>query len=124
MQAFNTALSMVFTWQVMITILLSSIFGCWSARSRTDGDDGDRAARALRLHARPGLGDRRDRRGDGDGDLRGDIPGCLLRLPGTPASAAYTEEAYAMTRSGQAGYVLGTNLLFSALAGCSARSSW
>jgi TctA family transporter len=25
----------------------------------------------------------------------GDIPGCLLRIPGTPASAAYTDEAYA-----------------------------
>ncbi|MCP4739161.1 MAG: tripartite tricarboxylate transporter permease, partial [Bosea sp.] len=24
----------------------------------------------------------------------GDIPGCLLRIPGTPASAAYTDEAY------------------------------
>ena len=31
----------------------------------------------------------------------GDIPGCLLRIPGTPASAAYTDEAYAMTRKGQ-----------------------
>jgi putative tricarboxylic transport membrane protein len=25
----------------------------------------------------------------------GDIPGCLLRIPGTPASAAYTDEAFA-----------------------------
>jgi hypothetical protein len=33
----------------------------------------------------------------------GDIPGCLLRIPGTPASAAYTDEAYAMTRKGEAG---------------------
>ena len=32
----------------------------------------------------------------------GDIPGALLRIPGTPASAAYTDEAYAMTRKGQA----------------------
>ena len=31
----------------------------------------------------------------------GDIPSCLLRMPGTPASAAYTDEAYAMTRKGQ-----------------------
>ena len=28
----------------------------------------------------------------------GDIPGALLRIPGTPASAAYADEAYAMTR--------------------------
>src|SRR5262245_63414089 len=32
----------------------------------------------------------------------GDIPGALLRIPGTPASAAYTNEAYAMTIKGQA----------------------
>lgn len=47
----------------------------------------------------------------------GDIPGTLLRIPGTPASAAYTDEAYAMTRKGQAELALGANLLFSALGG-------
>ena len=33
----------------------------------------------------------------------GDIPGALLRIPGTPASAAYTDEAYAMTKKGPGG---------------------
>ncbi|MES2537829.1 MAG: tripartite tricarboxylate transporter permease [Pseudomonadota bacterium] len=47
----------------------------------------------------------------------GDIPGTLLRMPGTPASAAYTDEAYAMTRNGQAQQALGANLLFSAVGG-------
>ena len=47
----------------------------------------------------------------------GDIPGCLLRIPGTPASAAYTDEAYAMTRKGQAETALGICLWFSALGG-------
>jgi putative tricarboxylic transport membrane protein len=47
----------------------------------------------------------------------GDIPGCLLRIPGTPASAAYTNEAYAMTRKGQAEVALGAGLWFSALGG-------
>jgi putative tricarboxylic transport membrane protein len=42
----------------------------------------------------------------------GDIPGALLRIPGTPASAAYTDEAYAMTRKGQAGMALGAGLIF------------
>ncbi len=37
----------------------------------------------------------------------GDIPGALLRIPGTPASAAYTDEAYAMTRKGQPELALG-----------------
>src|SRR5499426_4623134 len=47
----------------------------------------------------------------------GDIPGCLLRMPGTPASAAYTDEAYAMTRRGQAETALGAGLVFSAIGG-------
>src|SRR6478672_12638654 len=38
----------------------------------------------------------------------GDIPSCLLRMPGTPASAAYTDEAYAMTRKGQGELALGS----------------
>ncbi len=47
----------------------------------------------------------------------GDIPGALLRIPGTPASAAYTDEAYAMTRKGQAELALGAGVWFSALGG-------
>lgn len=47
----------------------------------------------------------------------GDIPGCLLRIPGTPASAAYTDEAYAMTRKCQPELALGICLWFSALGG-------
>src|SRR5438477_6325025 len=47
----------------------------------------------------------------------GDIPGCLLRMPGTPASAAYTDEAYAMTRKGLAEIALGAGLVFSAVGG-------
>jgi TctA family transporter len=47
----------------------------------------------------------------------GDIPGALLRIPGTPASAAYTDEAYAMTRKGQAEIALGAGLVFSAIGG-------
>src|SRR5207248_3606082 len=41
----------------------------------------------------------------------------LMRMPGTPASAAYTDEAYAMTKKGQAGLALGAGLVFSALGG-------
>jgi TctA family transporter len=47
----------------------------------------------------------------------GDIPGALMRIPGTPASAAYTDESYAMTRNGQAETVLGADLVFSVIGG-------
>jgi TctA family transporter len=47
----------------------------------------------------------------------GDIPGCLIRIPGTPASAAYTDEAYAMTKKGLADMALGAGLVFSVIGG-------
>lgn len=47
----------------------------------------------------------------------GDIPGALLRIPGTPASAAYADEAYKMTQKGQAETALGAGLVFSAIGG-------
>ena len=47
----------------------------------------------------------------------GDIPGALMRIPGTPASAAYTDESYAMTRKGHAETVLGADLVFSVIGG-------
>lgn len=47
----------------------------------------------------------------------GDIPSCLLRMPGTPASAAYTDEAYAMTKKGQGEVALGAGLVFSVIGG-------
>ncbi|WP_137178314.1 tripartite tricarboxylate transporter permease [Roseomonas sp. AR75] len=47
----------------------------------------------------------------------GDIPGCLIRVPGTPASAAYTDETYAMTRKGLAAQALGSSLVSSVIGG-------
>lgn len=47
----------------------------------------------------------------------GDIPGCLLRIPGTPSSAAYTDEAFAMTRKGQSELALGAGLVCSCIGG-------
>ncbi|WP_417774405.1 tripartite tricarboxylate transporter permease [Stappia sp.] len=47
----------------------------------------------------------------------GDIPAALLRIPGTPSSAAYTDEAHAMTRKGGGGQALGTLLVSAFLGG-------
>jgi putative tricarboxylic transport membrane protein len=47
----------------------------------------------------------------------GDIPGAMLRMPGTPASAAYVDESYAMARKGQLELNLGANLVFSVAGG-------
>lgn len=47
----------------------------------------------------------------------GDIPSALVRMPGTPASAAYTEDAFRMTQAGKGAEVLGVGLLSSAIGG-------
>ena len=47
----------------------------------------------------------------------GDVPGALLRIPGTPASAAYADEAFAMTRKGEAEKSLGTSLVCACIGG-------
>lgn len=47
----------------------------------------------------------------------GDISGALLRIPGTPASAAYVDDAYHMTLAGKSSEALGASLFFSSLGG-------
>lgn len=47
----------------------------------------------------------------------GDIPGALVRIPGTPASAAYVDDSHQLTLKGQAELVLGCDLVFSVIGG-------
>ncbi|MGF1527053.1 MAG: tripartite tricarboxylate transporter permease, partial [Candidatus Competibacterales bacterium] len=47
----------------------------------------------------------------------GDIPGALLRIPGTPASAAYVDDAYRLTQKGQGERALGLSLGAAVLGG-------
>lgn len=47
----------------------------------------------------------------------GDIPGALVRMPGTPASAAYVEDAYRLTRAGHGAQVLGVGMACAAIGG-------
>lgn len=47
----------------------------------------------------------------------GDIPAALVRIPGTPSSAAYTEDSYLLAKKGQAELVLGVDVICSAVGG-------
>ena len=47
----------------------------------------------------------------------GDIPGTLLRIPGTPASAAYVEDGFAMTRAGKPERALGLSMVSACVGG-------
>ncbi len=47
----------------------------------------------------------------------GDIPAALVRIPGTPSSAAYTQDSFELTKQGKAELVLGVDVVFSAIGG-------
>lgn len=47
----------------------------------------------------------------------GDIPGALLRIPGTPASAAYVDDAHAMSRAGRPERALGLSMASACIGG-------
>ncbi|MCR5536145.1 MAG: tripartite tricarboxylate transporter permease [Succinivibrio sp.] len=47
----------------------------------------------------------------------GDLPGTLLHIPGTPSSAAYCNDSFALAKKGKASVVLGVDLVLSALGG-------
>ncbi len=47
----------------------------------------------------------------------GDIPAALVRIPGTPSSAAYTEDAYELTKQGKAELALGVGVMASSIGG-------
>ena len=47
----------------------------------------------------------------------GDIPAALVRIPGTPSSAAYTDDSYQLAKQGKAELVLGVDVICSAVGG-------
>ena len=119
MDIFIAALLLLADPYVIFLIIVASLFGLFvGAIPGPDRRDGDRAARAGRPSSC-----RRCRRlpmmvtCSAMAIFAGDIPGALLRIPGTPASAAYADEAYAMTRKGQGQLALGAGVVFSAIGG-------
>ena len=47
----------------------------------------------------------------------GDIPTTLMRIPGTPSSAAYVDDAYSLTQQGRHQQALGVSLVYSVAGG-------
>jgi TctA family transporter len=118
MDAIEAGIAMVMRWDVILTILAASAFGMV-----VGAIPGLTATMAIALlvpitffmEPLPAVGAMIAC--SAMAIFAGDIPSTLMRMPGTPASAAYTEECYAMTRKGQAEVALGANVLFSALGG-------
>ncbi len=118
MGAIEQAAGLVFQWDVLVTIFFAAIFGMF-----VGAIPGLTATMAIALLVPvtffmdpiPAVGAMVTCAAMAI--FAGDIPGTLLRIPGTPASAAYTDEAYAMTLKGEAERALGANLLFSVIGG-------
>nr|WP_300307141.1 tripartite tricarboxylate transporter permease [Halomonas sp.] len=118
MMELQSALGMVFDWQVLLVVLAASVFGLFIGA--IPGLTATTATALLVpltffMDPLPAIGAIVS--ATAMAIVAGDIPGALLRIPGTPASAAYTDEAYLMGRQGHIGQALGINLLCSVLGG-------
>lgn len=116
--AFFQALGNVFHWQVLTAIVLSAAYGLF-----VGAIPGLTATMAVALMV-PFTFFLDDVTGlaaivtmEACSIFAGDIPTALLRIPGTPSSAAYTDDAYALTRSGLHQRTLGVSLSFSVIGG-------
>ncbi len=113
-----TALGMVFSWDVILVVLGASLFGLFiGAIPGLSATMATALLVPLTFFMDPLPAVASIVAATAMAIVAGDIPGALLRIPGTPASAAYTEEAYQMGQKGFLGQALGVNLLCSATGG-------
>jgi putative tricarboxylic transport membrane protein len=118
MAAFQQALVLVFDWNLMLTILLSACFGI--VVGALPGLTATMATALLvpvTFFMPPVQALAAIVTASAMAIFAGDIPAAMLRMPGTPASAAYTDESFAMAKKGQLDLNLGVNLVFSVLGG-------
>ena len=112
------AIDLISTWEVIIAMLLASVYGL--VIGSLPGLSATMATALLvpvTFYLSPIAAIATIVAASSMAIFSGDIPGALLRIPGTPASAAYADEAYAMTRKGQAELALGAGVWFSAVGG-------
>lgn len=112
------ALGLVATWNVLLTVLAASIFGLFvGAVPGLTATMATAMLVPLTFFMEPVAAVGAMVACSAMAIFAGDIPGALLRIPGTPASAAYVEDTYRLTLTGRAELGLGACVLFSALGG-------
>lgn len=112
------AVSMVFTWHVLAVIIGASLFGLFMGA--IPGLTATMATALLVpvtffMDPLPAIAAIVS--ATAMAIVAGDIPGALLRMPGTPASAVYADEAYLMGKKGKLGLALGINVTCSMIGG-------
>lgn len=109
---------LVFRWDVLVTIFVASVYGLF-----VGAIPGLTATMSVALlvpitfYLDPVPAIAAIATASATAIFAGDIPGALLRIPGTPASAAYVDEAYALTRKGKSEVALATSLVTASLGG-------
>jgi TctA family transporter len=118
MEHLSVAIGMVLNWQVILVIIGSCAFGLF-----TGSMPGISATVAVALlvpvtfYLSPVSALASIATAVALAIFAGDIPGALLRIPGVPSSAAYADEAYAMTKKGLGEKALGISLVCSVIGG-------
>lgn len=118
MEVFLSALDLVFTIEVMSTILLGSAFGLFVGA--TPGLSATMAVALLvpfTFFLSPVAAIGAIVSCSAMSIFAGDIPGALLRIPGTPASAAYMGELSALSDKGRLDLALGTSMTVAVIGG-------
>jgi TctA family transporter len=118
MGTIGQALQLVMDWNVIITILLSAMFGI--VVGALPGLTATMATALLvpvTFFMPPVQALGAIVTATAMAIFAGDIPAAMLRMPGTPASAAYADESYAMAKKGELDLNLGVNLVFSVFGG-------
>ena len=118
METFQEVAGLVFRWDVLTTIFISALYGLF-----VGSIPGLTATMSVALlvpitfFLDPVPAIAAIVTASATAIFAGDIPGALLRIPGTPASAAYVDEAFAMTQKGKSEQALATSLVTAALGG-------
>jgi TctA family transporter len=118
MDAFLQAMGLVFTWETTASIVLSAIFGLFvGALPGLTATMATALLVPLTFYMPPVPAIAAIISSTAMAITAGDLPGTLLRIPGTPASAAYVEDSYRMAQKGQAGLAIGIGVIGSAMGG-------
>ncbi|HTM77055.1 MAG TPA: tripartite tricarboxylate transporter permease, partial [Devosia sp.] len=118
MDAFGLAVGLVFNFETLTTILLASIFGLFvGAIPGLTATMATALLVPITFYMSPIPAIAAIISCTAMAITAGDLPGTLLRIPGTPASAAYVEDSYRMAQKGQAGLAIGIGVIGSVLGG-------
>jgi putative tricarboxylic transport membrane protein len=118
MENFTLALTSVFSWDVLPVIALGCLYGIFCGSM-----PGISATLAIALmvpvtfYLPPVTAFAAIASTVAMSIFAGDIPGALMRIPGVPSSAAYCDEAYAMTLKGEGEKTLAISLVISVIGG-------